>query len=71
MVDQRAMLNLALQKCRDPKMRDIIQKNFNNPSAIVQELCQAYPEIASRIDASIGQNQNPETIVKNMLGIKF
>ena len=60
------MLQMALQRCNDPKMRNIIQNNMNNPMAAVQELCKQYPSIAQQIDGAIGQGQNPQQMAMNM-----
>ena len=67
MVNPQAMLQMAMQRCNDPKMRNIIMNNINNPQAAVQELCKQYPNIAQQIDGAIGQGQNPQQIVMNML----
>jgi hypothetical protein len=41
--------------------------NINNPQVAVQELCKRYPSIAQQIDGAIGQGQNPQQMVMNML----
>ena len=39
MVNPQTILQMAMQRCNDPKMRSIIQNNINNPTAAIQELC--------------------------------
>ena len=63
------ILNLALQRCNDPRIRSIIQSN-QNPQQIIQMLCQQRPDIAKQIDSAIGQGQNPEQVVKQLLNLK-
>lgn len=67
MVNPQMILQMALQRCNDPRMRNIIQQNMNNPQEAIKMLCQQYPDIAKQIDTSIGQGQNPQQIVMNML----
>ena len=67
MVDPQMLLQTVMQRCNDPRMRQIIQNNMNNPQAAVQELCKYYPSIAQQIDGAIGQGQNPQQMAMNML----
>lgn len=67
MLDPQMILQMAMQRCNDPKMRSIITNNVNNPQVAVQELCKQYPAIAKQIDGAIGQGQNPQQIAMNML----
>ena len=57
---------MALQRCNDPRMRQIIQQ-ANNPQEAIQSLCSQYPDLAKQIDTAIGQGQNPQTIAMNLL----
>lgn len=66
MFDQRQLLQLAMQRCNDPRMRSIIQ-NAQNPQQAVTQLCQQYPGIAKQIDTAIGQGQNPQQLAMNLL----
>ena len=66
MLNPQQILQMALNRCNDPNMRNIIQ-NCNNPQQAVQELCKAYPNLAQQIDGAIGQGQNPQQIVMNLL----
>jgi hypothetical protein len=47
-------------------MRNIIQ-NAKSPEQALQELCKKYPNVAQQIDGAIGQGQNPQQIVMNLL----
>lgn len=67
MVNPQAMLQMVMQRCNDPNMRNIIMNNINNPQVAIQELCKQYPGIAQQIDGAIGQGQNPQQMVMNML----
>ena len=67
MVNPQAMLQMVMQRCNDPNMRNIIMNNINNPQVAIQELCKQYPSIAQQIDGAIGQGQNPQQMVMNML----
>ena len=67
MVNPQMILQMALQKCNDANMRNIIQSNINNPKVAIQELCKQYPGIAQQIDGAIGQGQNPQQMAMNML----
>jgi hypothetical protein len=51
-------------------MRSIIQ-NASSPQAAVQQLCQKYPSIAQQIDGAIGQGQNPQQMVMNLLNQRY
>ena len=67
MVNPQTVLQMALQRCNDPQMRNIIQSNINNPQALIQQLCRSYPNLAQQIDTAIGQGQNPQQIVMSLL----
>lgn len=67
-ISPQQMLTMAMQRCRDPKMRQIIQNNMNNPKQMLEELCSSYPNIASQIDTGIGNGQNPQQWVMSLLG---
>ena len=60
---------MALNKCADPQMRNIIQ-NAKNPQEAVQQLCKQYPNIAQQIDGAIGQGQNPQQMAMNLFNRK-
>ena len=66
-MDQQQILQMALQRCRDPRMVNLIQNNFNNPQQLIQELCKNYPDQARQIDSMIGQGQNPMSIAMMLL----
>lgn len=66
MLNQQQILQMALQRCNDPQMRNIIQ-NAANPQDAIQQLCQQYPGIAKQIDGAIGQGQNPQQMAMNLL----
>ena len=68
MVNPQQILQLALQRCKDPRMASLIQNNINNPQQLLTELCKQYPDQAKRIDTLIGQGQNPMNLVMQMLG---
>lgn len=63
------LLNLALQRCSDPRIRSILQSN-QSPQQMIQQLCQQKPDVAKQIDNIIGQGQNPEQLVKQLLNLK-
>lgn len=60
------LLQIALSRCADPNMRNIIQ-NAKSPEQALQELCKTYPNIAQQIDGAIGQGTNPQQMVMNLL----
>lgn len=66
MLNQQQVLQMALNRCVDPQMRNIIQ-NAQNPQQAVQQLCQQYPGIAKQIDTAIGQGQNPQQMAMGMM----
>lgn len=71
MFNQHQILQMALSRCNDPRMKNIIQ-NAQNPQQAIQQLCQQYPDIAKQIDGAIGQGQNPQQMAMNLLnGRKF
>ena len=65
-MDQKMILQMALQRCNNPKIREIIQ-TAKNPQVSIQNLCNQFPDIAKQIDTAIGQGQNPQTMVMNLL----
>ena len=66
MLNQQQLLQMALQRCNNPAIKNII-KNANNPQEAIQTLCKQYPDIAKQIDGAIGQGQNPQQIAMNLL----
>lgn len=66
MVNPQQLLQMALNKCADPQMKNIIQ-NAKSPQQAVEQLCQSYPNIAKQIDGAIGQGQNPQQMAMNLL----
>ena len=69
MLNPQQILQMALSRCADPKMRNIIQSS-RSPEQALQELCRAYPNVAQQIDGAIGQGNNPQQLVMNMLNRK-
>lgn len=67
MLNPQQILQMAMQRCNDPQMKNIIMSNMNNPQAAIQALCKQYPSIAQQIDGAIGQGQNPEQLVMSLL----
>ena len=66
MPNPQQILQMALSRCVDPKMRNIIQ-SARSPEQALQELCRIYPNLAQQIDGAIGQGNNPQQMVMNML----
>ena len=66
MVNPQQILQTVMSRCTDSNMKSIIQ-NANSPKEAVQQLCKQYPNIAQQIDGAIGQGQNPQQIVMNLL----
>jgi hypothetical protein len=60
---------MVLNRCKDPNMINIIQ-NSGSPEQAFKTLCSKYPGIAQQIDTVIGQGQNPQQIVMNILNRK-
>lgn len=64
------LLQVAIQRCKDPKMRQLLVKAQSNPKQGVEELCKEYPSIAQTIDTAIGNGQDPKSMVMNGMGYR-
>ena len=69
MLNQQQILAMALQRCNNPQIKNIIQ-TAKSPRQAVETLCAQYPNVAKQIDTAIGQGQNPQQIAMNILNIK-
>lgn len=69
MLNHQQILQMALSRCNNPNIRNIVQ-SAQNPQQAIQQLCQQYPDIAKQIDGAIAQGQNPQQIAMNLLNLK-